>query len=104
MSSNITTLYHGTSREQAYLYRQESDIVSEAFVQLCVDSLTADVADMLAKEKSLDVTAALQKFMTSKTYELLFDEHSLLYLESAGYIYEMLCDEYAGNWNRWREE
>jgi len=42
--------------------------------------------------------------MKTKTYALLFDEHSLLYLESAEYIFDMLQAEQRGDWERWKEE
>ena len=32
------------------------------------------------------------------------DEHSLLYLESAEYIFDMLQAEQCGDWERWKEE
>jgi hypothetical protein len=73
-------------------------------IQLCIDALAADVGDMLAKENSVSTTEALQQFMQTKTYSLLFDEQSLLYLESAEYIFDMLKDEQSGNWQRWKEE
>lgn len=72
--------------------------------QLCIDALTADAADMLARESSISITEALQAFMKTKTYELLFNEHSLLYLESAEYVFDMLQAEQRGDWERWREE
>ena len=78
--------------------------MSEKIIQLCIDSLTADVADMLAQESGIEITAALQIFLKTKTYTLLFDEHSLLYLESAEYIFDMLQAEKRGDWERWREE
>ena len=31
-------------------------------------------------------------------------EHSLLYLESAEYIFDMIQAEQRGDWNYWREE
>ena len=71
--------------------------------RLCIDALTADVADMFAVENGIVTTEAIRRFMTTKTYELLFDENSLLYLESAGYVFDMLKDELNGNWNRWKE-
>jgi hypothetical protein len=77
---------------------------NKARLQLCVDALAADAADFFAVEKGITSTEALRRFMATKTYELLFDENSLLYLESAGYVYDMLKDELAGNWDRWREE
>jgi hypothetical protein len=73
-------------------------------IRLCIDALTADVGDLLAKERNISVTEALAQFMATKTYDLLFDEKSLLYLESAGYVYDMLKDELSGNWQRWVEE
>jgi len=78
--------------------------MSEQKIQLCIDALAADVADKLAQESRITITAALQEFMGTKTYLLLFDEHSLLYLESAEYIFDMLQAEQCGNWERWREE
>jgi len=79
-------------------------IVLDNKAQLCIDALTADVADMFANENGITVTEAIRWFMTTKTYELLFDENSLLYLESAGYILDMVKDELNGNWDRWKEE
>jgi len=73
-------------------------------IHLCIDALTADVADMLAIELGVSATDTLQQFMQTKTYELLFDERSLLYLESAEYVYDMLKSEQSGDWRRWKEE
>jgi CO dehydrogenase/acetyl-CoA synthase beta subunit len=78
--------------------------MNEQKTKICIDALTADVADKLAREADIITTAALQKFMDTKTYALLFDEKSLLYLESAEYIYDMLKAEQSGDWERWREE
>jgi hypothetical protein len=78
--------------------------MNDSKIRLCIDALTADAADMFAKDSGMDTTEALQKFMRSKTYALLFEESSLLYLESAEYVYDMLQDEQHGNWERWREE
>lgn len=73
-------------------------------IQLCIDALTADVADKLAEESGATITIAIQEFMKSKTYALLFNEHSLLYLESAEYVYDMFQSEQFGDWERWKEE
>jgi hypothetical protein len=73
-------------------------------IQLCIDALAADVGDMIAKENGVSTTEALQQFMRTKTYALLFDEQSLLYLESAEYVFDMLKAEQSGNWQRWKEE
>jgi hypothetical protein len=73
-------------------------------IRLCIDALTADVGDTIAKVRNISVTEALAQFMETKTYDLLFDEKSLLYLESAGYIYDLWKDELSSNWQRWTEE
>ena len=78
--------------------------MNEQKIQLCIDALAADVADKFAQESGADITAALQEFMKTKTYELLFDENSLLYLETAEYIFDMLQAEQRGDWERWKEE
>ena len=78
--------------------------MNEHKIHLCIDALAADVADKLAEKTSLTITAALQGFMKTKTYALLFDENSLLYLESAEYIFDMLQAEQRGDWEYWREE
>jgi hypothetical protein len=70
---------------------------------LCIDALTADIADILAKESGETLTQALQTFMKTKTYALLFDEQSFLYLESVEYIYDMLKAEQRGDWEHWTE-
>ena len=78
--------------------------MNEQKIQLCIDALTADVADKIAQEAGIEITAALQEFMKTKTYSLLFDERSPLYLESAEYIFDMLQAEQRGDWEHWKEE
>jgi hypothetical protein len=72
-------------------------------IHLCIDALAADVADKLSQEACITITDALQEFMKTKTYALLFDENSLLYLESAEYIFDMLQAEQRGDWKHWTE-
>jgi len=48
--------------------------INEQKIHLCIDAPTADVADMFARESCITITAALQEFMKTKTYALLFDE------------------------------
>jgi hypothetical protein len=78
--------------------------MNTAKIQLCIDALAADVSDMFANESGASSTEALQRFMQTKTYALLFDEGSMLHLESAEYIYDMLKAEQRGDWQRWKEE
>ncbi|MCL2217087.1 MAG: hypothetical protein FWB91_08730 [Defluviitaleaceae bacterium] len=73
-------------------------------IHLCIDALSADVADKLAQESGMTITEALQAFMETKTYALLFDSNSLLYLESAEYVFDMLQAEKRNDWEYWTEE
>jgi hypothetical protein len=98
--------YFGSNRAVGMLKlvgRQEIEM-NEQKIQFCIDALTADVADKLALELDMEITIALHEFMQTKTYELLFNEKSLLYLESAEYVYDMLQAEQQEDWERWREE
>ena len=72
-------------------------------IHLCIDALAADVADKLSQESGKTIAEALQVFMKTKTYALLFDEQSLLYLESAEYVYDMLQAEEREDWEHWTE-
>jgi len=72
-------------------------------IQLCIDSLTADVADKVASDQKIGTTEALRQFMETKTYDLLFDTASFLYLESTEYVYDMLQAEQRGDWESWLE-
>jgi len=78
--------------------------MAEGKIGLCIDALAADVADTISRENGVGITEALQQFMRTKTYAVLFDKESLLYLETAEYIYDMLQAEQSGDWERWREE
>jgi|TergutMp193P3_1026864.scaffolds.fasta_scaffold18891_2 hypothetical protein len=70
-------------------------------VQFCVDTVTARVAEMFAKEKNISHTDALRFFMASKTFNLLIEPGSYLFLESAEYTLDMLDAEIKGDWERW---
>ena len=72
-------------------------------IHLCIDALAADVSDKLSQESGTTVSEALQAFMKTKTYALLLDEQSLLYLESAEYVYDMLLAEQHEDWEHWTE-
>lgn len=78
--------------------------MKEDKIKLCIDALAADVADAIAREKNIGVTDALREFMQTKTYAVLFNAESLLYLETAEYIFDMYQSEQSGDWERWREE
>ena len=72
-------------------------------IQFCIDTVTARVAQVIAKEKGISHTEALRFFMMSQTFNLLIEPKSYLFLESAEYILDMLDAEIKGDWDRWLE-
>jgi hypothetical protein len=77
--------------------------ITEQTIPFCIDSLTARTAEKYAEDNHTSNTEALQFFMTTKTYDLLADPKSYLYLESLEYILDMLDAEQKGDWDRWME-
>jgi hypothetical protein len=77
--------------------------VNDKIVEICIESITAQVADAYAEGRQISVTESMRLFMTTKTYELLTNPKSFLYLESAAYVEDMLNAELAGNWESWME-
>jgi len=77
--------------------------VNDNVVEICIESIAAQVADAYANEKKISVTDAMRLLMTTKTYALLTNPKSYLYLESAAYVEDMLNAELSGDWERWME-
>ncbi|MDR1676840.1 MAG: hypothetical protein LBS44_00425 [Deltaproteobacteria bacterium] len=77
--------------------------VNDNIVEVCIESIAAQVADSYAEKKSLPVTEAIRLFMATTTYELLANPKSFLYLEAAPYVEDMLDAELSGDWESWME-
>jgi hypothetical protein len=77
--------------------------VNDNVIEVCIESIVAQVADAYAEKQKIPVTGAMQKFMETKTYELLTNPKSYLYLESAAYVEDMLNAELSGDWENWME-
>ena len=77
--------------------------LNDNIVEICIESISAQVADSYAERRKVSVTEAMRLFMTTKTYELLANPKSFLYLESAAYVEDMLHAELVGNWESWME-
>ena len=77
--------------------------VNDNIVEVCIESLAAQVADSYAEKQNIAVTDAMRLFMTTKTYELLANPNSYLYLEAAPYVEDMLNAELSGDWESWME-
>lgn len=77
--------------------------VNNDAIEFCTDILAARLAEEIAKQKDVSLTKAVQLLMATKTYSLLIDKESYLYLESFEYIMDMLAAEESKDWSRWLE-
>jgi hypothetical protein len=77
--------------------------VNDNIVEICIESIAAQVVDVYAEKQNIPVTDAVRLFMTTKTYELLTNPKSYLYLEAAPYVEDMLDAELSGDWENWME-
>ena len=77
--------------------------VNDNVIEVCIESIAAQVANAYAEKQKMTVTDAIRMFITTKTYELLTNPKSYLYLESAAYVEDMLNAELSGNLELWME-
>ena len=77
--------------------------VNDNIIEVCIESIAAQVVDAYAEKRNITVTDAIRLFMTTKTYELLVNPKSYLYLESAPYVEDMLNAELSEDWESWME-
>ena len=78
-------------------------ITNENSTAFITDLLVTNVVDVLAKRSGKTVTDTLREFMKSRTYALLLNPESYLYLESPTYVLDMIDAEQSGDWDRWLE-
>ena len=77
--------------------------INDNVIEICIESIAAQVADAYAISQNISVTDAMRLFMATKTYELLTNPKSFLYLEPAPYVEDMLSAELSCDWDRWME-
>jgi hypothetical protein len=77
--------------------------ITDNVIEICIESIAAQVADAYAKKQNISVTDAVRLFITTKTYELLTNPQSYLYLEATPYVEDMLNAELSGDWESWME-
>jgi len=77
--------------------------LTSEIIQYSIDTLTAEVVEMYALNNDIKLTDALKLFMKTKTFDLLCDSESFLFLESVEYVYDMLEAEKENDMERWLE-
>jgi hypothetical protein len=78
-------------------------MISEQKAEFIISLLTAKISELLAANTGKTITDSMRDFMATKTFLLLFNPSSYLYLESYAYIMDMLDAEYVGDIDRWME-
>ena len=78
-------------------------ILSNETIRYSIDTLAAEVVEKYALNNDMNLTDALKLFMKTKTFDLLCDPESFLYLESVEYVYDMLEAELEEDMERWLE-
>jgi len=78
-------------------------ILSNETIRYSIDTLAAEVVEKYAINNDMNLTDALKLFMKTKTFDLLCDPESFLYLESVEYVYDMLEAELEEDMERWLE-
>ena len=77
--------------------------INEKSTNFIIDLLVTNVVDALAKKSGNNGTETLRDLMKSKTYALLINPESYLFLESPTYVLDMIDAEKCGDWDRWLE-
>jgi len=77
--------------------------VNEGIINIAIEALIAQVADCYAESHGISVTEALRFFMITKTFALLINPESYLFLETAPYVEDMLNAELLDDWDTWME-
>lgn len=68
-----------------------------------IDILATNVVFATAMSEGKSCTETLRSLMATKTFSLLFDPESYLFMESPSYVLEMLEAERNEDWKSWLE-
>jgi hypothetical protein len=70
-------------------------------IEICQDIVATRASEMISEREGVGMTEAIRMLMATKTYALLLDPRSYLYLESAEYVLDMFLAELRGDWEYW---
>lgn len=62
--------------------------------EFLTEYILKDITHYLMEDETLDIQEALRFIYNSDTYSKLIDETTGLYIQSSGYVYELLKAEY----------
>ena len=68
---------------------QSDEIKTEKQRQFMIEYLTGAVAGFISENENIELLDAFEKFYNSIWYKRLLNYDTLLYRESAGYMYEL---------------
>ena len=70
-------------------------------IEYCKKNIVTHVVEVISKSFQMSSENAVKFFMQTKTFDVLQDSKSKLYLESNEYVLSMLGDELRGDWDSW---
>ena len=62
---------------------------------MLIEYICQDVVTYIIEDTNVDIEEAMDRFYRSRTFSHLQNKENELYLESAGYIYNMYQEEFA---------
>jgi len=68
---------------------KSDDTKTEKQRQFMIEYITGAVADLISKNENIELLDAFEKFYNSIWYKRLLNYDTLLYRESAGYVYDL---------------
>ena len=68
---------------------KSDEIKTEKQRQFMIEYITGAVADLISKNENIELLDAFEKFYNSIWYKRLLNYDTLLYRESAGYVYDL---------------
>jgi hypothetical protein len=77
--------------------------INEQSTGFITDLVVTNVVEALAERSDRTATETFRELMKSKTYALLMDPASYLFLESPAYVLDMIDAEQRGDWDSWLE-
>ena len=75
--------------------------ITEGRIEHAKRSLMIRITRKIAIDNNIPIEDALKQFINTKTFELLMDTDSFLYLETPEYVYNLLKCEYNNDIEGW---
>lgn len=75
--------------------------VTKERIELAKQAIIAEIVKKLSSTFNISTEEALRKFLTTRTYELLKSDTSMLWAETPEYVADMLESEFNNDMEEW---